>query len=311
MDQTLSYTLEKTQKGTFAALCDSFNTPAVLAIISDLITTYNSAEKADVSWKVTQKIARWVTSVVNILGLNGKASPNDEVIGWSGVEVPEEARQYLAPLSKLRDNFRQKIQSSSTGLTQEDKKSILESAAQTLPPHPTQLNPYSTALNQFHTDLLSLPSSSNSSTLSRDILQLCDRVRDTNLWDLGFYLQDREASEPALIRRVTPGLRAARQERADRERQREAAKVESEEKAQAKAGRDQVSHLEMFRTEEYSEWDADGVPVKDKEGNEITKSRSKKLRKEWDRQRKAHEKWVEGQGGKNKAEGKKETEGDK
>lgn len=303
LDETLLYTLEKTKRGTFAALCDSFNTPTVLSIISDLITTYNSAEKADVSWKVTQDIARWVTSMVNTFGLNGTASPDDAVIGWSGVEIPEEAREYLVPLSKLRDSFRHKIQSSSDGLTAEDKQSILESAAQELPPHPAQPNPYFNALDQFYHDLLSLPPTSP--TLSRDILQLCDRVRDIDLWNLGFYLQDRETSEPALIRRVTPGLRAVRQERGDRERQREAAKLESEEKAQAKADRDQVSHLEMFRTEEYGEWDADGVPVKDREGNEITKSKTKRLRKEWERQKKAHEKWVEAN---SKAQGEKKTE---
>lgn len=49
----------------------------------------------------------------------------------------------------------------------------------------------------------------------------------------------------------------------------------------------------MFRTEEYDEWDKDGIPLKDKEGNEITKSKGKRLRKEWERQRKMHEKWVE------------------
>ena len=303
IDKALLYTLEKTRRGTFAALCDSFNTPTVLSIISDLITTYNSADKADVSWKVTQDIARWVTSMVNTFGLNGKASPDDDVIGWSGLEVPDEARQYLVPLSRLRDSIRQKIQSSSNGLKPEDKQSILESASRDLPPHPAQPNPYFNALHQFHTDLASLEPTSP--TLSLDILQLCDRVRDIDLWNVGFYLQDRDASEPALIRRVTPGLRAARQERGERERQREIAKLENEEKAQAKADKGQLSHLEMFRTEEYGEWDQDGIPIKDREGNEITKSRGKKLRKEWERQRKLHEKWLEM---KTAAETKAETE---
>lgn len=289
VDQTLSYALEKATRGTFVALCDSFNTPTVLSIISDLITMYNAADKTTVSWKVTQEIARWVTSMVNTFGLNGKASHDDDVIGWSGLEVPEEARQYLVPLSRLRDSLRQKIQSSN-GLTPEDKQSMLESAAEDIPPNTAQQDPYFDALHQFHADLFSLPPTSP--TLSRDILQLCDRVRDLDLWNLGFYLQDRDP-EPALIRRVTSGLRAARQERGERERQREAAKLESEEKAQAKADKGQVSHLEMFRTDEYSEWDQDGIPVKDKEGNELAKSRGKKLRKEWERQKKLHEKWVE------------------
>lgn len=49
----------------------------------------------------------------------------------------------------------------------------------------------------------------------------------------------------------------------------------------------------MFRTEEYSEWDQEGLPLKDKEGVELTKSRTKKLKKDWERQKKLHEAWRE------------------
>jgi cysteinyl-tRNA synthetase len=49
--------------------------------------------------------------------------------------------------------------------------------------------------------------------------------------------------------------------------------------------------LEMFRTSEFSAWDADGLPTADAEGKEVAKSRSKKLRKDWERQKKLHEAW--------------------
>lgn len=48
----------------------------------------------------------------------------------------------------------------------------------------------------------------------------------------------------------------------------------------------------MFRTSEFSEWDEEGLPVKDHEGKEVAKSRGKKLRKDWERQRKLHEAWL-------------------
>ena len=47
----------------------------------------------------------------------------------------------------------------------------------------------------------------------------------------------------------------------------------------------------MFRTAEYTEWDADGMPTKDAEGKEVAKSKRKKLVKEWERQKKLHEEW--------------------
>ena len=49
--------------------------------------------------------------------------------------------------------------------------------------------------------------------------------------------------------------------------------------------------MEMFRTSEFSAWDADGLPTHDVEGKEVAKSRAKKLRKDWERQKKAHEAW--------------------
>lgn len=230
--------------------------------------------------------------MVNTFGLNGTASPDDETIGWSGISVSESAKQYLIPLSRLRDNLRQKLKSPE-GLSPKDMQSTLDSAAETIPPKPSEPNPYFQVLHDFHTSLASLSSSSSASSLSHDILHLCDQVRDTDLWALGIYLEDREAPQPALIRLVTPALRAARQERDDRDRQRETAKVERDRDAQAKADKGRLSHLEMFRTEEYTAWDADGLPTRDSEGKEITKSKAKRLRKEWDRQRKLHEAWKE------------------
>ena len=51
--------------------------------------------------------------------------------------------------------------------------------------------------------------------------------------------------------------------------------------------------MEMFkvgeRAEEFSEWDERGVPVKMRDGEEMPKSRSKKLVKEWEGQRKRFE----------------------
>ncbi|KAL8946419.1 MAG: hypothetical protein Q9183_007906, partial [Haloplaca sp. 2 TL-2023] len=58
-----------------------------------------------------------------------------------------------------------------------------------------------------------------------------------------------------------------------------------------------MSPREMFATEEYGEWDEEGFPIKDREGNELVKSRVKKLRKEWERQRKLHEVWLKEQRG--------------
>lgn len=95
----------------------------------------------------------------------------------------------------------------------------------------------------------------------------------------------------SLIRPVTKELRAAKAEQEAREEQKRKAKEEREKEAAAKADKGKLSHLDMFRTAEYSAWDEEGLPLKDAKGEEITKSKAKKLRKDWERQRRVHEAW--------------------
>ena len=46
----------------------------------------------------------------------------------------------------------------------------------------------------------------------------------------------------------------------------------------------------MYKADErFSEWDADGLPTKTKEGEDVPKSTGKKLKKDWDRQKKLWE----------------------
>lgn len=281
--------LKKASSDTFDALCDSFNTPTVMNTISELISTYHS-EKASIGSATTLSIAQWVTSIVNSFGLNGSASTEDTKIGWTGIDIPDEAKPYLSVLSKFRDDLRQKARASD-GLTLDKLKQISESANM-VPEHPeADSNPFQKVLRNFQSDISSLQ---DPSTLSKKVLNLCDRVRNIDLWDQGIYLEDRDGAQPALIRPVTTALRQARMEKEERDHQKEKARKDKERDAAAKADKGRLSHLDMYKTDEFSEWDQDGLPVRDKEGREIAKNRGKRLRKEWDKQKKLHETWVEG-----------------
>jgi cysteinyl-tRNA synthetase len=110
---------------------------------------------------------------------------------------------------------------------------------------------------------------------------------------------------------VTEGLKAARREREEKARVREEAKKKREQEALDKLQKGRLSPVDMFKpphSSEYSAWDGDGVPTVAKDGTPLTASRVKKLRKEWDAQRKAHEKFVaatgeKGGGGSGSGEG--------
>ncbi|KAJ5145852.1 uncharacterized protein N7515_000416 [Penicillium bovifimosum] len=288
-DSTFAADLEAAKKAVHDQLCDSFNTPAVMATISELISKFNIVDKATVPAKDIQAAAQWVTSMVNIFGLNGTASADSTEIGWSGIDIPEEAKAYLYPLSAMRDSLREAARSK-TGITAKDLETAVARAS--VPEEVSEsAKPYAEVFSNFRNKVQSLEASDS---IGKDILSLCDRVRDIDLFDIGIALEDRE-NQPALVRPVTQEMLKAREEKEARALQKQADKLKKEQEALKKLEKGKLSHLEMFRTNEYSAWDEEGMPTRDAGGEEVTKSRAKKLRKDWERQKKAHEAWLASQ----------------
>lgn len=158
--------------------------------------------------------------------------------------------------------------------------------------------PHLRVLSSFR-DTVRIIASKNSLS---ELLSLSDRVRD-DLAPLGVALDDREIGKPALIKFVPASeLLAAREEKAEKARKKEEARIKKEEEDRKKAEAAKVSPTDMYKVGEeagkWIEWDEDGVPTKDKDGVEVTKSRRKALAKGWERQKKAHEAWVKAAGGK-------------
>lgn len=288
-DTTFAADLEAAKKAVYDQLCDSFNTPAVMATISELISKFNIVDKATVPHQVVQAAGQWVTSLVNTFGLNGTASADSTEIGWSGIDIPEEAKPYLYPLSAMRDSLREAARSKA-GISAKDLEAAVAQAS--APREASEsAKPWAELLSNFSAKVQSLESSD---AIGKDILALCDRVRDIDLFDVGIALEDRE-NQPALVRPVTQEMLKAREEKEARALQKQADKVKKEQEALKKLEKGKLSHLEMFRTNEYSTWDEEGMPTRDAAGEEITKSRAKKLRKDWERQKKAHEAWLAAQ----------------
>ena len=288
MDATLACELKAAQDATFAALCDSFNTPTVMTVISDLISKYNSADKMRTGSQTSENIARWVTKMLNTFGLDGSVTPSDTHIGWSGIDIAEHAMRYLRPLSSLRDELRSTVRSPD-GISADKLREMVDHERFSEDHRAdSEANPFHLVFKTFCQKAAELQDSPN---LAKEVLRLCDAVRDVELWNLGVYLEDREG-KPALVRTVTRDLVAAREEKSERERQKHEAKERRDQEAAGKFDKGRLSPLDMFRTSEYASWNAEGLPVTDAEGVEITKSKAKKLRKEWERQKKLHEAWV-------------------
>lgn len=292
---TMKAPLEAAETKVREALLRSFATKEAMYAISELITTYNSADKASLSAGDHHAPAAFVTRIVNIFGLNGRTPSNPAHLGWEGLSLPEEVQIFVRPLSVTRDQLRQAAIAKT--ITPEQVKEIVSSIAipeATLNNRPQRPSP-ARALSDFRGSALaaSEAASASNTDLNKEILALCDRVRDFDLWNLNIYLEDQD-SGIARVRPVTEGLRAARREKEDRARMKEEAKKKRDMEAMEKLMKGKMPPQEMFKppnSDEFSEWDGDGVPTKGKDGAELPPSRVKKLKKEWAAQSKAHEKW--------------------
>jgi cysteinyl-tRNA synthetase len=92
-----------------------------------------------------------------------------------------------------------------------------------------------------------------------------------------FFSRDDLAREREEKRRAEEGKAARKAEVAAREK---AAK-----EAKAKAALVRANEMFLGMTDKYSSWDENGIPTKDAEGKEISKSALKKITKEYEKQK--------------------------
>ncbi|KAL4965141.1 tRNA synthetases class I (C) catalytic domain-containing protein, partial [Aspergillus stella-maris] len=253
-------------------LSDSFNTPKVMTAISDLVSVFNTQDILSLNPTAVDAVAIWINRIVTILGLNGTASPDDAGIGWEGTNIPDAAKP------------------SETPITADELCKILGQSSISDIEASDSARPFLAVIENFRSSISLLKSEpgGGDAGLSKQILPFCDRLRDIDLFNLGIYLEDRD-DMPALVRPVTRDILQAREELAQQAKQKQTEKEKQERLVRERLERDKLSPLDMSKTEEFSAWDEDGMPVKDAAGEPVNKIRSKKLRKEWERQRKAHE----------------------
>lgn len=155
----------------------------------------------------------------------------------------------------------------------------------------SQIMPYLRALSSFRDNVRKLAIGNASSS---DILRLCDQLRDVEMVDLGVSLDDRE-NGTALVKLVPrEELIRIRDEKAAKEREKAEKKAaqaaEAERKRREREEKARINPFDMFKErEEYGQFDTDGIPTHLASGEELPKSRRKKLQKEWDAQKKLYD----------------------
>ncbi|KAJ2992938.1 hypothetical protein NUW58_g2001 [Xylaria curta] len=307
--------LEQAKKDVDAALSNSFDTPQVIRVIADIIRKANiriGTPNNISELPALESIARWVTKIVGILGLDANATPPYEGLGWASaitsadIDPTTAVKPYQAVYnSVLADAKALDLPTSETlsNLLSQSPESEFGSLVEAGVRDPEQLGlPYLRATSKLRDELRRIVPSSSPET-KKAILSLSDRIRDFDLTNIGVYLDDRPDGQPSLIKFIPAAeLIAARDDKAAKDAEKAKAKEEARlarEKAEAeKWEKAKVAPQEMFKNDErYSEWDVEGMPTKLKDGSEVSKGQLKKLKKEWDRQNKVHGEYLTKFGG--------------
>lgn len=290
----LSQKLEDAKKAVDHALLDSFDTPRAMGIISALLSDFNTAETAhQLADEDMLEAARWITRLVTIFGLDPSGDLSDKQrIGWSGIDIPEASKSFVYPLSAMRDDVRKRARESP--FDPQQLKALVEQYPAAATGQPANAIQYAEAYSQTRDDLQALI---DNSSPAKDFLAWSDKLRDTTLWNLGIYLEDQDTTgRPALVSPLSVDKIRDREEKeaqtSAKAKQKELALREKAEKQKEKDEKAKVKPEDMFRTAEYSEWDEQGIPLKDKDGKEVTKSALKKLQKMRTVQEKAHTEWL-------------------
>lgn len=276
-----------------------------MLVILKLVNTTNAflKDNKDVNLAEVEAIARWITKIVGIFGLDPNAQPPYDGLGWaSSISADIEPKTAIQPYASVLDGVKADVKALTLtngdqmpALLANDPVSEFEKVAQSGSRDLEKLAlPYLRAVSKIRDELRRIVSSQAADT-KKAVLDLTDRIRDQDLTNLGVYLDDRPDNQPSLIKFIPAAeLIAAREEKAaqaaEKARKKEEARLARERADQEAREKAKMPPQELFKNDErYSAWDEQGLPTKMKDGSDVPKSQLKTLKKAWDKQKKIHE----------------------
>ena len=250
-----------------AALCDNFDTRTSLTVLSNLVKECN--KRSAVNLSLAKDIARFIRRILSIFG---------------------------AEFAELNlDKYLVESASSEGGVANRAAGGG----------DPDAVMKYIEALAQFRADVRRISKGGDAQQSVKQLLALCDQLRDQTLPNLGVRLEDKEVEgAPYAVKLVDPETLAKERLLAEKNEAEKRLKLETQrlEKLRLQQEREEKAKIapsEMFRSQldKYSQFDDKGVPTHDSTGKEISKSALKKLQKMYAEQETRHSKYLADKGG--------------
>lgn len=253
----LAAELRRRQDAIHDHLANDFDTPNALREIQALVRSTNvflADQGMDANELLLSSIGKYVTKMFKVFGL--VAGTNDIGYGDDASAQGQSKEQTVAPTLDAFCAFRDQIRKTARG---DGTEAITK------------------------------------------ILALCDAVRDEVLPPLGIRLEDRGLEQSSVWKMedaatLVMEIRRKQEVEQKRREEKERRKAEREAKLREELERGSVSPTDMFRQGDYagkySEYDDSGMPRKDCDGKDLSKSALKGLTKARVRQEKLHAKYL-------------------
>ncbi|WAQ92545.1 hypothetical protein PtA15_17A26 [Puccinia triticina] len=300
-----SHPLSATARSDFhAALCDSFNTPEAMKHLLTLVAETNKFISAEIgalrvqpdghSLRVVSAIAAWVSKMLRVFGLAEPGPPaTGDLIGWNVCDPAEpQAMEHWIQWSSFRDRARKAA-----------REHMLKK-----PADPAALTEALSALcqQQFeaHLRLLNLSPSDHADSASffggqdLHVDHLSEPLRSTlaghlPIWH-AFWTALAELSRPDAMPTAGEVLKACDQLRDERLVEVGVALDDQDDGKALKILRGKTPPEALFAADPaFARFDPNGVPTHAAPaGEELAKSRRKKLLKEWESQKKLHAEYL-------------------
>jgi cysteinyl-tRNA synthetase len=127
----------------------------------------------------------------------------------------------------------------------------------------------------------------------KEIFNLCDQLRDVALPELGIRLEDKGKDKPSIWKKEDP--EKLKMEIASKGEEKKRKEEEKKKKAAEELKKKMTPASEYFKqmTDNYSQFDEQGIPTHNAAGKELSKETISKLKKDYAKQDKIHKKWLE------------------
>lgn len=236
---------EQAKKDLDAALRNSFDTPTAMQVLLKLVRNANIyMNSSNPNVQALESVARWVTKIVGVFGLDASAQPPYDGLGWSSATASNKAnvdpQTAVKPYTAVFNQVKQEVaaldlsgnESIKSLLEQQNPDSEFAELEKSGEKDAEKLAlPFIRATSRLRDELRATISSGVAldPKVKQAILALSDRIRDYDLTDLGVQLDDR-VDGPSLVKFVPASkLIQAREEKAallaEKARQKEEGKL--------------------------------------------------------------------------------------